>query len=144
MIVKSLKDIIGTDREVDDGKWVSRRLLLKDARMGFSLHDTIIRAGVELPMHYQNHLEAVYCVGGKGKLVSRDTGEEWPIEEGVVYTLDQHDRHTLISETEMRMVCVFNPPLTGRETHDATGAYPLILDDGAVSAPSPGAAGRAD
>jgi L-ectoine synthase len=25
----------------------------------------------------------------------------------------------------MRMVCVFNPPLNGRETHDATGAYPL-------------------
>jgi len=23
----------------------------------------------------------------------------------------------------MRMVCVFNPPLTGREVHDETGAY---------------------
>jgi L-ectoine synthase len=27
--------------------------------------------------------------------------------------------------SHMRMVCVFNPPLTGREVHDATGAYPV-------------------
>ena len=25
----------------------------------------------------------------------------------------------------MRMVCVFNPPVTGRETHDADGSYNL-------------------
>ncbi len=29
----------------------------------------------------------------------------------------------------MRMVCVFNPPLTGREVHDEKGIYPLIEDD---------------
>jgi L-ectoine synthase len=25
----------------------------------------------------------------------------------------------------MRMVCVFTPPLTGREVHDREGAYPV-------------------
>ncbi|MEX0791945.1 MAG: ectoine synthase, partial [Pirellulaceae bacterium] len=45
MIVRSLKDTIGTDREVKGGNWTSRRLLLRDDKMGFSLHDTIIHAG---------------------------------------------------------------------------------------------------
>jgi L-ectoine synthase len=25
----------------------------------------------------------------------------------------------------LRLVCVFNPALTGQETHDADGSYPL-------------------
>ncbi len=28
----------------------------------------------------------------------------------------------------MRMICIFNPPLTGREVHDKTGAYPLVRE----------------
>ena len=27
------------------------------------------------------------------------------------------------------MVCVFNPPLTGREVHDERGVYPLLTED---------------
>jgi L-ectoine synthase len=26
----------------------------------------------------------------------------------------------------MRMLCVFNPPVTGREVHDENGVYPLV------------------
>jgi len=29
----------------------------------------------------------------------------------------------------MRMICVFNPPLTGAEDHDAEGTYPLMEED---------------
>jgi L-ectoine synthase len=28
----------------------------------------------------------------------------------------------------MRTVCVFNPPVTGREVHDERGVYPLIVE----------------
>jgi len=31
----------------------------------------------------------------------------------------------LRASTRMRMVCVFNPPLAGKEVHDRNGAYPL-------------------
>ena len=41
-----------------------------------------------------------------------------------MYALDRHDRHVLKARTRMRMVCVFNPPLHGKEVHDETGAYP--------------------
>jgi L-ectoine synthase len=43
-----------------------------------------------------------------------------------VCALDQHDEHALRAETDMRRVCVFSPPLIGREVHDATGAYALL------------------
>ncbi|MEZ6114933.1 MAG: ectoine synthase, partial [Pirellulaceae bacterium] len=66
MIVRKLNEIRGTNRETSANNWVSRRLLLSGDRMGFSLHDTIIHAGTSTEMHYQNHLEAVYCIQGKG------------------------------------------------------------------------------
>jgi L-ectoine synthase len=43
-----------------------------------------------------------------------------------MYLLNNHDHHTVRSETDIRTMCVFNPPVTGREVHDETGAYPLI------------------
>ncbi len=126
MIVRRLTDILGTDREVKATTWTSRRLFLAHERMGFSLHDTLMKAGTETRMCYRNHLEAVYCVGGRGSIENIETGEVFPITDGTAYALDKHDEHILRAETEMRMICVFNPPVTGAEVHDATGAYPLV------------------
>ena len=75
MIVRKLTDLAGTDREVRAENWQSRRLLLRNDKMGFSLHDTIIFAGTSTEMHYQNHLEAVYCIKGKGTVTIVGTGE---------------------------------------------------------------------
>lgn len=128
MIVKKLQNVLGTQNEVHDpGKqWVSRRLLLAGDRMGFSLHDTLIFAGSEIAMCYQNHLEAVYCIEGEGEIEEKQSGKVHALEAGTVYALDRHDKHILRAKTQMRMVCVFNPPITGSEVHDASGAYPLV------------------
>ena len=134
MIVRSLKDIEGTDREISAETWLSRRLLLCNDKMGFSLHDTIIRAGTSTEMHYQNHLEAVYCIEGKGTVTVVETGKVFDIEAGTVYALDQNDRHILTAESSMRMICIFNPPLVGPESHDENGAYPLMQTSGAATA----------
>ncbi len=125
MIVRDLNEAITTRRRVVTKGWESTRLLLKDDAMGFSFHITTIYAGAELPMHYQNHLEAVYCISGQGSIEDLATGQVHPIKPGVMYALDKHDRHILRGETEMVMACTFNPPLNGLEVHDATGAYPL-------------------
>ncbi len=124
MIVRSIKDTNGTEREVVTPGWTSRRLLLAHEGMGFSLHETIINAGAELTMHYKHHLEAVLCIAGEGMLTNLETGEEHIIRPGVMYALSGHERHILRAESEIRTVCVFNPPLTGRETHRKDGAYP--------------------
>lgn len=130
MLVRKLKEIIGSDQEVDGGNWVSRRLLLARDRMGYSMHDTVIKAGTETHIHYQNHLEAVYCIAGQGEVETIADGRVWPIEEGTMYALDKHDEHYLRANqgVDMRMVCVFSPPLTGREVHDESGVYPLVTE----------------
>ncbi len=124
MIVRNLNQAKNTERRVDSDGWNSVRLLLKDDKMGFSFHITTIYEGAELEMHYKNHLESVYCVSGVGTIEDLATGEVHQIRPGVMYALDQHDKHVLRGETEMVMACVFNPPVNGREVHDESGAYP--------------------
>lgn len=128
MIVTDIKDIMGTSREVHakEGQWSSRRMLLTDDGMGFSFHETIIKAGTKTHIHYQNHLEAVYCVAGDGKIEDLGTGEIHDIYDGVMYALNNHDDHNLYGgSVDMRLICVFNPPIKGTENHDENGVYPL-------------------
>lgn len=126
MIVRHLGEIEGTDCDVRGPTWRSRRLLLSADGMGFSLHDTTIDAGTETRMWYRNHLEAVYCIEGDGELEDLESGERYAIRPGMMYALSGHERHVLYARTQLRMVCAFNPPVTGTEVHDKTGAYPLV------------------
>lgn len=133
MIVRSLQDIVDTERDVRADTFASRRLLLAKDGMGFSLHDTVLHVGTETEMHYQNHLEAVYCIGGRAEVTDLRTGEVHVITPGVMYALDAHDHHILKVIEEFRCVCVFNPPLMGPEVHDESGVYPVMADEGPVS-----------
>lgn len=126
MIVRDIEDARGTERDVRTPNWASVRLLLKSDGMGFSLHETTIFPGTETYIRYANHLEAVYCIEGEGEVETLDDGTIHPIRPGIVYALDKHDRHNLRAKTPLRLICVFNPALTGREVHDENGVYPLI------------------
>lgn len=133
MIVRTLAEIKGTDRDVQAETWTSQRLLLARDGQSFSLHETILYAGTETAMWYANHVEAVYCVGGEGELFDDETGETFPLRDGTLYLLDGHEHHRVRAHTDLRMVCVFTPPVTGREVHDETGAYPLLREEAAPS-----------
>lgn len=128
MIVKSLEDLIGTEDHTKGETWESRRFILKKDGVGFSLNDTIIKAGTESYFWYKNHIEAVYCIEGEGEIEKVETGEVWQIKPGTMYLLNEHDKHKLRARTQMRMVCVFNPPLVGKETHNEEGYYPLLTE----------------
>jgi len=132
MIVRHLNEAEQTDRRVvcPKGDWESTRLLLRDDQMGFSFHVTTIYQGKHIRMHYKNHLEAVYCISGKGSITTLDDDQTWTIEPGTIYALDQHDEHILRADagTDLVFACVFNPPVTGQEVHNAEGAYELPDD----------------
>lgn len=130
MIVRTISEIDGTERDVRAPTFASRRFLLAKDGMGFSLHDTVLHAGTVTAMWYRNHVEAVYCIEGEGELTDLATGQVHRIIPGTMYALDQHDRHELKAVTDLRVVCVFNPPLTGGEVHDEEGVYPLLTDEG--------------
>lgn len=126
MIVRTLKDAENSDRRVVTKTWESTRMLLKEDNMGFSFHITTIYANTETHIWYQNHLESVYCISGNGEIETLADGKVYPIEAGTLYILDKHDEHLLRGGSEdMKMACVFNPPLNGKEVHDENGVYPL-------------------
>ena len=131
MIVRSLDEIVGTERDVQAPTWCSRRFVLAKEGVGFSLHETILYAGTKTKMWYANHIEAVYCIEGEGELTNEDTGEKHDIRPGVMYLLNGHEHHTLHARTDVKTVCVFNPPCTGREVHDENGVYPLLTEEDA-------------
>ncbi|RTE66296.1 ectoine synthase [Amphritea opalescens] len=130
MIVRDLATAEQSNRRIvsPDGNWESTRMLLKDDNMGFSFHMTTIYKGADFGMHYQNHLESVYCVSGEGEIETLADGKVYPIKAGTLYVLDKHDKHVLRAFEELKLACVFNPPLNGKEVHNAEGAYELNAD----------------
>ena len=125
MIVRSLDDLIETERDVQGPVWASRRFLLADDGVGFTLTETRVQAGVEQTMWYKHHIEANYIVEGEGEVENLETGETFPLAPGTMYTLDKHEKHKLTARTDLKIVCVFTPALTGQEKHDKDGAYAL-------------------
>ncbi|MBB3039058.1 ectoine synthase [Hoyosella altamirensis] len=128
MIVRTTQEITDTERDVtaENGNWRSKRIVLADDRVGFSFHETTIKAGTINEFHYANHVEAVWLVEGRGKLTDLETGEVYELSAGSMYLLNKYEKHRLEVDEQMRMLCVFNPPVTGREVHDEHGVYPLI------------------
>lgn len=131
MIVRTLAEAEKTNRKIvsPDGNWDSTRLLLKEDNMGFSFHITTIYKDADFQMHYQNHLESVYCVSGRGEIERLEDNTVFPIEPGTIYVLDKHDKHILRAFEEMKLACVFNPPLNGKEVHNKDGAYELDAEN---------------
>lgn len=131
MIMKTLDEIVDTERDVRADTWRSRRLLLAADGRGYSLHDTVLYAGTQTEMAYANHIESVYCIEGEGTLRDLTDDRIHPLTPGTLYVLDGHERHRVDAETDLRMICVFTPPVTGTEVHDANGAYPLVTEESA-------------
>jgi L-ectoine synthase len=128
MIVRDIVDVVGTEREVEAENWTSRRILLEADGMGFSLHQTIIKPGTQTNMQYRHHVEAVFCVEGEGEVEVVETGIVYKVMPGMMYALNMHERHILRAKTQMQMICVFDPPLHGREVHDIDGSYPANFE----------------
>lgn len=124
MIVRTTDEITGTDRDVSVGTWRSKRIILADDRVGFSFHETTIESNSVNEYRYEHHIEAVWVIEGTGTLTDLETGTEYALAPGTMYLLNGHERHRVTCDQQLRMLCVFNPPVTGQEVHDETGAYP--------------------
>lgn len=128
MIVRNLEqDILGTDNETQDDNWSSRRFLLKQDNVGFTFTETVLYAGTETYIWYKNHIESVYCIEGEADIETVEDGKIYNIQPGTMYCLNGHEKHYLRvkGNKDFRVVCVFNPALTGQEVHDEEGTYPV-------------------
>lgn len=129
MIVRHLDEITDTDADIKTENWRSKRIILAKEGVGFSLHETTLYAGTVNEFWYANHIEAVFIVSGEGTITDLGTGETHELRPGSMYLLNDHDKHQVRPRTEIRAVCVFDPPVTGREVHDENGVYPLIVEE---------------
>lgn len=123
MFVKTLAEILNTAAHARGDAFESRRLLLAEDGLGYSFHDTVVKAGSTQRLHYKNHVEANYCIEGEGEVENAETGEVWPLAPGTMYVLDNHDPHIIRATTDLRFICIFTPALTGQEMHDKDGSY---------------------
>jgi L-ectoine synthase len=114
MLVRTLSEA----KTVDWGNGLSRRFLLKSDGLGYTLTDTLVRAGSRSLLCYSHHIEACYCIAGTGWVID-SSNRSYRIEPGTLYALDQSDSHCLVADPgeELRLVCVFAPALEGDETH---------------------------
>ncbi|PSM39772.1 L-ectoine synthase [Streptomyces dioscori] len=105
---------------VEWGNGLSHRLLLQADRMGFSFCHTVVRAGTKSRLEYRRHLEACYCITGRGWISLPDGSATHELRPGVLYALDQHDAHFLTAapDADLELISVFNPPLQGGERHN--------------------------
>ncbi|ALE86472.1 L-ectoine synthase [Pseudonocardia sp. Ae406_Ps2] len=131
MIVRTIDEITGTDRDVEseNGQWRSKRIVLANDKVGFSVHETTLQAGTINDFWYANHIEAVFITEGEGELYDKDNDVTYQLKPGSIYVLSGHEKHQLRPKTTIKCVCVFNPPVTGREVHDENGVYPLVTED---------------
>lgn len=131
MIVKWVDDLIGTARDVRGVGFQSLRVVLASDKMGFSVHKTIIPKGEPLHWHYRHHLEACFCVSGRGILTNLKDGQRHNIVSGVTYLLNEHDDHVFQAMEDTVLISIFNPPIAGREVHGVDGSYELLeVNDG--------------
>ncbi|MEU5366665.1 ectoine synthase [Streptomyces sp. NPDC005925] len=114
MIVRSTSDVA----PVEWGNGTSHRLLTEADGMGFTVCETLVRKGTTSALEYRRHLEACYCTGGSGEVVTA-SGETYKITEGTIYALNEHDAHYLRASDyeDLRLVSVFSPALRGDEKH---------------------------
>lgn len=104
--------------EFTPGGFLSHRFLLQEDGVGFTVTRTVIPPKGPQRWHYPNHLEACYCIAGKGELTNIRTGERHTIEPDTLYALDNHDEHTFEAIGDpVTLLCVFSPALRGDETH---------------------------
>lgn len=103
----------------------SFRTVLEKDNLGFAMMRTEIEKGGWYKWHYKNHKEACMCISGHGMLHDLDSNEMHDIFPGVTYLVDNHQPHLFKATTNVVLISVFNPPLTGGETHDENGNYKL-------------------
>ncbi len=118
MIVKTLENVLGTMGEAHGNKRHSMRLLHAEDGMGVTLTDSILEAGFDMTLWEKNHLEACYCLEGRGTVEELDSGNTHDIRPGTLFAMNSHDRHRIRITERTRLICTLVPAIIGFGIHD--------------------------
>jgi L-ectoine synthase len=120
MIYRTVADLVGTEREASGKGWRSRRFLLAEDGLPFSVHETTVAAGSALRFKYTRNSESVYCISGKAAVELVDQGKTVQVRPGTFYSIGIGEEHILRIEDETKFLCIFEPPLEGQEAAESS------------------------
>lgn len=124
MKVVNAQQFENTELDVQFTGGHSCRMATQSDGLGFSVNKTFVpKSDIAHVWHYKNHKEACYCISGEGVVTDVETNEEWKIVPGSMYMLPNNEKMTFLALTDVVMISIFNPPLTGKETHGKDGSY---------------------
>ena len=109
-------DLAGTSRHVKNDTYETTRFLLDADRADVTVTDIVIAPGIEAEYGYDKHIEIAYCIEGAAVLSDAAAGQTHRIEPGTMWVAHKGARFRFRAETPTRLICVFSPPFTGRET----------------------------
>jgi L-ectoine synthase len=118
MLIRTVQEIVGSERDVQGEGWRSRRLVLAGDGLPFSVHESTVDAGQVLRFTYRSHSETVYCVAGGGTVEDVAGGKIADLQPGTLYSVGVGDEHVVRTDSETTFLCVFVPPLVGTEEAD--------------------------
>jgi L-ectoine synthase len=118
MFFREVASIAGTEQDGYGPGWRSRRLITADDGLDYSFHFTEVDEGSRLEFEYTNHRETVFCVDGLARVEDVSTGKIVELRPGSLYSVGTREPHVFSATTNMRLVCVFDPPLHGSEEAD--------------------------
>ena len=126
MFVRRLDELraAGEEKVVANGGARTVRMLAKRDELGFSLSDVRLSAGQDNKLWYKNHWEVNYVLDGCAKVSAVNTDEVFEINPWSLYIVGPADPHRFESITDVHVLSLFEPPLTGTEVHDADGVLP--------------------
>ena len=126
MLVRTMQQLESEGRviSISHGKATAVRPLTKSDGVGFSMSEARGGKVGHSDLWYKNHWEANLVLAGSLDVIDKNSGEKFTLGQGDVYCVGPDDPHQLVAQTDVELLCIFNPPLTGKEVHDSDGAYP--------------------
>ena len=117
VLMKSLGEVVGSDRNVPFQGGYSRRFLASPDGYNISFHNTLVYASFNAHLHYPNNIEANYFIKGQGEYVWKNGQQQFDFEKhhGTML-LVEHDAHEVkTGASDSIAICLFFPPLKGTE-----------------------------
>ena len=126
MFVRTAEDVRAAGREqvIDDGHATVQHYVTQADGVGFSVHSVLLAAGSDLDLWYKHHWEANVVLKGSCDVTDRASGEVHSLGADDFYLVGPKDRHRFQARTDVHILSIFDPPITGTEVHDEEGTFP--------------------
>ena len=117
LLVKSLREVVGSDRNVSFEGGYSRRFLAAPDGYNISFHNTLLHASFNAHLQYPHNVEANYFIKGYGEY-SWENGQQhidFEKHHGTMLLVEYDAHEVKIGAQDSIGICLFFPPLKGTE-----------------------------